>query len=129
MFSHLVDVMEFVSLRMEGDRPAPWPELRDRQDDHIWWTAVRARDTLGARFVISHNTLDFPPLVTGPHIIAGGTHECQRHIYRGIEYLTAVEFLAAALGDRVALSDVLDPPPPEGWQIRSSRACPLATTK
>lgn len=126
MLNYLVDVMEFVSLRMEGERPAPWPELRDRQDDHIWWTAVRARDTLGASFVISHNLKDFPPAVVGPHAMAEKTHECRRHVFGGIEYLTVVEFLSIATHPRMALSDVLDPPPLDEWVIRSSRDCPFA---
>ena len=43
----------------------------------IWQTAVIAH----AQYVVSHNLADFPPLVQG------------RHVYSGIEYLMAIEFV------------------------------------
>ncbi|HYI16539.1 MAG TPA: hypothetical protein VEX37_14175, partial [Thermomicrobiales bacterium] len=68
--------------------PSPWPSMRDANDILVWDTATAA----GARYVISHNTTDFPPLVDG------------RHTWQGIEYLTAIEFIDDALGlDIVAL--------------------------
>jgi hypothetical protein len=69
----------------------------------IWATAV----TAGAQYVVSHDISDFPPLVAG------------RHIYQGIEYLTAIEFIQNVLG--VAAEQVLGAPLPEGAAVRSSR--------
>jgi hypothetical protein len=73
--------MRLVSLRQYVG-PEPWPELTDADDMPIWQTATVA----GARYVVSHNAADFPPLVQG------------RHTYRGVEYLTAIEFVEDVLG-------------------------------
>ena len=61
--------------------------MRDRNDIPIWDTATAA----GAHYVISHNTTDFSPLVDG------------RHIWQGVEYLTAIEFTEDVLGMDIAL--------------------------
>lgn len=102
MLRRLLQVMHFVSL--SGTVGAtPWPGLRDAEDVPIWTTAVVA----GAQYVISHNTTDFPPLVQG------------RHVYSGIEYLTAVEFIEDVLG--LDVEDLHGGPLPAGAPIRSRR--------
>lgn len=85
MLRHLLPVMRLVSLR-DYTAPPPWPDLRDPDDLPIWETAVVA----GARYVVSHNVLDFPPAVD------------VRHIYSGVEYLTAIEFIEDVLGESAA---------------------------
>jgi len=81
----LIAVMRLLSIR-EFVGPAPWPGLKDTDDEPIWATAVIAK----ARYVVSHNIGDFPPLVDG------------RHVYGGTEYLTAVEFVEDVLGEDAA---------------------------
>ena len=85
MLRQLLPVMTLVSLRGYAG-PEHWPELQDAEDAPIWQTAVLAR----AQYVVSHNLADFPPLLEG------------RHVYRGIEYLTAIEFVVDVLGEDVA---------------------------
>ena len=82
MLSRMLDVMSLVSLH-SGTAPATWPQLRDENDAPIWQTAVLAN----ARYVVSHNMDDFPPLVDG------------RHAYEGVEYLTTIEFVEDVLGE------------------------------
>ncbi len=94
MLRYLLPVMTLVSLRGYAG-PSPWPELRDEEDVPIWQTAVVA----GAQYVVSDNTTDFPPLVQG------------RHVYSGIEYLTAIEFVEDVLGaDATAVYGAALPP-------------------
>ena len=102
MLRYLLRVMTLVSLRGYAG-PAPWPELRDEEDVPIWQTAVVAR----AQYVVSHNATDFPPLVQG------------RHMYGGIEYLTAIEFVEDVLGADAAA--VYGAPLPPGALLRSRR--------
>ncbi|HEV8633236.1 MAG TPA: PIN domain-containing protein [Chloroflexota bacterium] len=102
MLRRLLVVMRLASLHgVVG--PAPWPGLGDEDDAPIWATAVVA----GARYVVSHNTGDFPPLVQG------------RHAYAGVEYLTAVEFVEDVLGEDAAA--VYGAPLPQGAPVRSGR--------
>ena len=86
MMRHLLPVMDLSSLHGYAG-PEPWPTLRDRDDIPIWDTATAA----GARYVVSHNTVDFPPLVDG------------RHIWQGVEYLTAIELIEDVLGEDITL--------------------------
>jgi hypothetical protein len=103
MMRYLLPVMTFVSLR-DYAGPEPWEELRDLDDVPVWETAAAA----GARYVISHNLADFPPLVDG------------RHLHQEIEYLTAIEFVEDVLGyDTVALAGG---PVPVGGGLRSRRS-------
>lgn len=102
MLRRLLPIMRLVSLR-DYAGPAPWPSLRDEDDVPIWATAVVG----GARYVVSHNPRDFPPLVEG------------RHVYRGIEYLTAIEFVEDVLGEDAAA--ILTSPLPAGAIVRSGR--------
>lgn len=102
MLRYMMPVMTLVTLRGYTG-PPPWPELRDPDDVPIWETAVVA----GARYVVSQNTRHFPPLVAG------------RHIYGGVEYVTAIEFIEDVLGESAvaALGEAL----PAGAQVRSGR--------
>lgn len=102
MLRRLLQVMQLVSL-YGAVGASPWPGLRDVEDVPIWTTAVAA----GAQYVISHNTMDFPPLVEG------------RHVYRGIEYLTAIEFIEDVLG--LAVEELYGRPLPAGASVRSRR--------
>lgn len=102
MLRYLVPVMRLVSLR-DYAGPGAWPELADAEDVPLWQTAIIS----GAAHVISHNVVDFPPLVQG------------RHIYAGVEYLTVVEFVEDVLG--IDLAEVWDMPLPRGGPLRSRR--------
>jgi hypothetical protein len=103
MLRQFLQVMTLVSLRGYIG-PEPWPDLRDEDDAPIWQTAVVA----GAQYVVSHNLADFPPLAQG------------RHVYGGIEYLTAVEFVEDVLGEDAAV--IYGAALPPGAPIRSRRA-------
>ena len=85
MLRRLLSVMRLVSIR-DFVGPAPWPGLKDAEDEPIWATAVVA----GAQYVMSHNVEDFPPPVQG------------RHVYGGVEYLTAIEFVEDVVGEDAA---------------------------
>jgi hypothetical protein len=102
MLRFLLPVMRHVSLR-DYAGSAPWPELTDPDDAPIWHTAV----IVGAQYVISHNTRHFPPL-------AGG-----RHVYRDVEYVTAIEFIEDVLGEDA--ERVYTAPLPAGAPVRSRR--------
>ena len=86
MLRYLIPVMRPVALR-EALRHPPWPELTDPDDEPVWATAVLA----SAQYVVSDNTSDFPPNVGG------------RHVYAGVEYLTAIEFIEDVLGEDAAV--------------------------
>jgi hypothetical protein len=103
MLRHLLPVMRLVSQREFVGLP-PWPELRDPDDIPIWDTAVAA----GAPHAVSHNVTDFPPLVDG------------RHVYGGVEYLTAIEFVADVLGADAV--EYYGAPLPARGLVRSRRA-------
>lgn len=102
MLRQLLHVMRLVSLQGYAG-PEPWSGLRDEEDAPIWQTAVVA----GAQYVVSHNLRDFPPLVQG------------RHVYRGVEYLTAIEFVEDVLGENAV--ELYGAPLPRGALIRSGR--------
>lgn len=102
MMRQLLPVMMHVSLH-NAAAASPWPDLRDEADAPIWQTAVIS----GARFVVSQNVADFPPLRAG------------RQFYRGIEYVTAIEFIEDVLGEDAAL--VFGAPLPRGAVVRSRR--------
>jgi hypothetical protein len=102
MLRHLLVVMRLVSIR-EYSGPGAWPGLTDVDDEPIWQTA----DVAGARYVVSQNIRHFPPLVHG------------RHVYRDIEYLTAVELIEDVLGESAAAAHT--GPLPRGATLRSGR--------
>jgi hypothetical protein len=54
----------------------------------------------GARFVVSENTTDFPPTVA-EHDPSSG-RAVLHHVYGGIAYLTAIEFIEDVLGEDAA---------------------------
>ncbi|MDQ6833015.1 MAG: PIN domain-containing protein [Chloroflexota bacterium] len=64
--------------------PAPWETLMDEWDHPIYAAAVASQ----AHYVISENTLDYPPRN------ANGFH-----VYNGIEYLPGQRFLDRIYGD------------------------------
>jgi hypothetical protein len=103
MLRYLLSVMRLVSLR-EFAGPPPWPQLRDADDVPIWETAMVAQ----ARYVVSHNVVDFPPLRRG------------RHVHGGVEYLTAIEFIEDVLGADAEATYAA--PLPRGALLRSRRA-------
>ncbi len=78
--------------------------ILDADDSPIWATAVVAN----ARYVISHNIDDFPPIGQG------------RHVYRGVEYLTAIEFIEDVLHESAEV--IYGAPLPPGARLRSRRA-------
>lgn len=102
MLRHLLVVMRLVSVR-DFSGPGAWPELTDVDDEPIWQTAVVAH----AQYVVSQNVRHLPPLVHG------------RHVYRGIEYLTAIEFIEDVLGESAAAA--YDRPLPTQSALRSGR--------
>jgi hypothetical protein len=103
MMRRLLPVMAMESIAGRDELPQPWPELTDPDDAPVWATAALA----GARYVISHNTRHFPPLIDG------------RHAYAGVEYLTTVEFVEDVLG--LDLPTVYNGPLPSANLIRSRR--------
>lgn len=77
-------MMRVLSATLELVAPVPpypgaWPTLTDIDDFPVWAAAKLG----GAQFVVSENTRDFPP-----------RGQDGRHIYEGIEYLTARTFLS-----------------------------------
>ena len=102
MLRRMMPVTTLVTLRGYAG-PPPWPGLRDPDDAPIWETAIVA----GARYVVSQNTHHFPPLVQG------------RHVYGGVDYLTAIEFVEDVLGESAAT--ILGEGLPAGAQVRSGR--------
>ena len=103
MLRRLLSVMTFVSLR-DYAGPLPWPGLTDENDIPIWQTATLSQ----AQYVVSHNVADFPPLVEG------------RHLYDGIEYVTAIEFVEQVLG--MDAEEIYDGRLPRGALVRSRRS-------
>lgn len=101
MMRQLLQVMRLVTLRGYSGSPA-WPSLTDLNDVPIWETAIVA----GAQYVVSQNTRHFPPLVGG------------RHVYEGVEFLTAIEFIEDVLGADAAENGS---PLPVGAALRSRR--------
>lgn len=78
-----------------GAPPAP---MRDPRDEHLWNAAV----TAGARYIVSHNTRDFPPPTLVTVRAAGDTVQVARHVYHDVEFLTAIEFGEDVLGEDAA---------------------------
>lgn len=77
MMEILLDTFTLVA--PEPPYPAAWVTLRDRWDNPIWAAAKAS----AARYVVSENKYDYPPL-----------DEDGRHRHEGIEYLGARAFLA-----------------------------------
>ncbi len=102
MLRRFLTVMRLVSIR-DFVGPAPWPGLKDANDEPIWATAVVA----GTQYIVSHNVEDFPPFVEG----------C--HAYGDVEYLTVIEFVEDVLGEDAAT--VYGAPLPAGGLTRSHR--------
>lgn len=81
--------------RPVGAPPSP---LRDPGDEHLWNAALNA----GARYIVSHNTRDFPAPVLVTVDVAGEPRRVPRHVYHDVEFLTAIEFIEGVLGEDAA---------------------------
>lgn len=73
--------------------PSPLPDPRDT---HLWCAALNA----GVRYVVSHNTRDFPLVVL---VDQGSDERVRRHLSAGIEFLTAIELIEDVLGADAAI--------------------------
>lgn len=115
MLRYFLSVMTLVSV---GGEPGSVPAspFSDPDDAAIWATAVLGH----ARYIVSHNTNDFPPLVEETTVLNGRTYRAERHLYEGVEILTAVEFIEDVLGENPVT--VLRRPLPERGVIRSRRS-------
>lgn len=115
MLRYFLSVMDLVSVANVPEISGRSP-LRDPDDAEIWATAVLGQ----ARYVISHNTNDFPPLVQATVLRDGQRYSEHRHAHDGVEFLTAIEFIEDVLGEDVAA--ILGRLMPERGVIRSRRA-------
>jgi len=102
MLRYLLRVMTLVSTRDVAE-PSPKPAHPPRPSVPARAPAFAAK----ARYVVSHNLQDFPPLIQG------------RHVYCGIEYLTAIEFIEGVLGEDGG--GIYGAPLPAGALVRSQR--------
>ena len=115
MMRYFLPVMRLVSVAHPPPTMPPSP-LDDRDDAEVWATAFVGE----AQYVVSHNTTDFPPLAPDTVVLDGRSHVARRHLYEGIEFLTAIEFIESVLGtDPVS---ILGRPLPERGVIRSRRS-------
>lgn len=115
MLRHLVKVMTLVSLR-DAAGPGPPPPIIDPNDVPVWTTALLAN----ARYIVSDNTRDFPPLIEERAVIDGRECLLVRHKYGNIEWVTAIEFIQDVLGENP--EDILRRPLPQSGIVRSRRA-------
>lgn len=118
MFDHFIAVMDHASLANARQIAAESP-LRDPDDASVWATAVVG----GADYVISHNTRHFPPLVRGEVLIGDRAMSAARHIHQGIEFLTAIGFIADVLAEDAA--SILGATLPTDGVVRRRRAVPV----
>lgn len=86
----------FLANGVDSPPGTPSSPLSDPNDTHLWYAAINA----GASYVISHNTRHFPPAV--PVVTAAGSPRAMRHLYHGVEFLTAIEFIEDVLGEEAA---------------------------
>lgn len=114
MFDYFLPVMDFSSVSGAQSIAAQSP-LRDPNDAYVWATAVVG----AARYVVSHNTTDFPSLVQSVETIDGQQYSVQRHIHHSVEFLTAIEFAEDVLGAEAVR--VLGAPLPDEGVLRSQR--------
>lgn len=115
MLDYLLKVMRVVSLH-EAAPPDPTPPILDPNDLPIWTTAVLAN----ARYIVSDNTRDFPPLVEERTVIDGRECLLARHRFADVEWLTASEFIQDILGENP--EDILGRSLPPSGIVRSRRA-------
>lgn len=107
-------------VRLESLYGAPIPDIPppsiDPNDLPIWITAVLA----DARYIVSDNTRDFPPLVEERAIVDGRACLLARHRFGGIEWITAIEFIQDVLGENP--EDILGRSLPPTGIVRSRRS-------
>lgn len=115
MLRHFLPVMRFVSVATAPPIATESP-MGDPNDALVWATAVLAN----AKFIVSHNTTHFPPLIGEDTVIDGRPQRWQRHIYQGIEFLAAIEFIEDVLGEDAAT--IYERALPIGGLVRSRRA-------
>lgn len=115
MLRYLVKVMRLLSLHEAVDPGTP--PIIDPNDLPVWTTAVLAN----ARYIVSDNTRDFPPLVEERTVTTDG-RACLlvQHRYAGVEWLTAIEFIQDVLGENP--EDILGRSLPPSGVVRSQRA-------
>jgi hypothetical protein len=115
MLRYFLSAMGLVSVAI---RPLAMPRspFADPDDEAIWVTSIIGN----AQYIVSHNTSDFPPLVEETIAHEGRTFRAQRHLYEGVEFLTAIEFIEDVLGEDAAAA--LRRPLPARGVIRSRRA-------
>ena len=82
MMTLLLGAFEVVNPR--PPYPRAWEALADVDDYPIWAAAAAGR----ARYVISDNTLDYPPRQSDG-----------RYVYQGVEYISGRDFLALLLAE------------------------------
>lgn len=97
----------------EAVDPGTPPPIIDPNDLPIWTTAVLAN----ARYIVSDNTRDFPPLVEERAVTDGRACLLAQHRYAGIEWLTAIEFIQDVLGENP--EDILGRALPPSRIVRS----------
>lgn len=97
MLRHLLPVMRLVSVATVPPA-ARQPAIGDPNDALVWATAVIA----DARYIVSHNTAHFPPLVREHAVIDGQEYQLLLHRHQGIEFLTAIEFIEDVLSEDAA---------------------------
>lgn len=112
----LLDPLFLIADASQPPAGAPPSPLRDPNDAHLWYAALHS----GAHYVVSHNTRDFPPLVSVVERVGEREITVARHVYAGIEFLTAIEFIGDVLGANAALLCGHSLPP--GAPVRSQRS-------
>ncbi|HEX5505778.1 MAG TPA: PIN domain-containing protein [Thermomicrobiales bacterium] len=115
MLHFLLPVMRLVSVRAVPPAARSSP-LIDPNDALVWATAVIAE----AGYIVSHNTVHFPPLTQEHAVVEGRNCVLHRHMHQGIECLTAIEFIEDVLGEDAAA--VYGRPLPAAGLVRSHRA-------
>ena len=115
MLRYFLSVMAHVSVA-NPPPSIPASPFGDPDDAPIWTAAILGR----AHYIVSHNTSDFPAIVEETIVVNGQAYRMRRHLYEGIEILTAIESIEDVLGEDATA--VLRRPLPERGVIRSRRS-------
>jgi hypothetical protein len=111
---YLIKVIRLESLYGAAIPGIPPPSI-EPNDLPVWITAVLA----DARYIVSDNTRDFPPLIEERAIVDGRARLLSRHRLGGIEWITAIEFIQDILEENP--EDILGRPLPPSGIVRSRR--------